>query len=210
MPADATYLTFSYFFNSSNNSNSKEDTNPPKHVNINTQGNSILKKENMELYKAKPQYLNTYSPVGANVSPKTLTALNNSIQCSSSSLASCINNGINNIAVSQPSEPTKNGLLLDLQWSKIKKIGTGLFNLGNNCYLNATLQCMAYTPSLSQWLVNRPHTPVCKLKLLKDFCSLCEVEKIIYDIFNSCNGCAKPNSLCFNIKSKHKSPGIIK
>ena len=90
---------------------------------------------------------------------------------------------------------------LDLNWLKVKKIGVGLLNLGNNCYLNATLQCLAYTPPLSQWLVSKPHSQCCKFKKSKGFCSLCEVEKIICDIFNSCNGCAKPNSLCINIKS---------
>ena len=91
---------------------------------------------------------------------------------------------------------------LELNWSKIKKTGIGLYNLGNNCYLNATLQCLAYTPPLSQWLVARPHSPACKFKQMKGFCSLCEVERIIFDIFNSPNGCAKPNSLCSNIKSE--------
>jgi uncharacterized UBP type Zn finger protein len=88
-------------------------------------------------------------------------------------------------------------------WSKLKKTGIGLLNLGNNCYLNATLQCLAYTPPFSQWLVSRPHSPNCRLKRVKGFCSLCEVEKIICDIFGACNGCAKPNSLCMNIKSKY-------
>ena len=86
-------------------------------------------------------------------------------------------------------------------WSKINKNGVGLLNLGNNCYLNATLQCLAYTPPLSQWLITKPHSTACKFRQSKGFCSLCEVEKIICDIFQSCNGCAKPNALCFNIKS---------
>lgn len=95
---------------------------------------------------------------------------------------------------------------LDLSWSRIRKTGVGLYNLGNNCYLNATLQCLAYTAPLSQWLVTRPHSPACRFRALKGFCSLCEVERIVFDIFNSASsggyGCAKPNSLCFNIKSK--------
>ena len=95
----------------------------------------------------------------------------------------------------------RNQLLLELNWSKIRKIGIGLYNLGNNCYLNATIQCLAYTPPFSQWLVSRPHSPLCKLKPVKGFCSLCEVERIIFDIFNSANGCAKPNNLCCNIRS---------
>ena len=121
---------------------------------------------------------------------KNLTDLNASIQQTALSLSNSVGDNSNS-----------NASWLDLQWSKIRKIGSGLHNLGNNCYLNATLQCLAYTPPLSQWLINKPHSPVCKFKQLKGFCSLCEVEKIIYDIFNSCNGCAKPNSLCFNIKS---------
>ena len=91
---------------------------------------------------------------------------------------------------------------LGLEWFKIRKQGVGLLNLGNNCYLNATLQCLAYTAPFSQWLLSRPHSPACKFKQMKGFCSLCEVERIICDIFNnSGNGYAKPNTLCFNIKS---------
>jgi len=90
--------------------------------------------------------------------------------------------------------------LLEINWSKIRKIGIGLLNLGNNCYLNATLQCLAYTPPFSQWLLSKPHSPTCKFKQIKGFCSLCEVERLIGDIFNSANGCAKPNTLCFNIR----------
>lgn len=97
-------------------------------------------------------------------------------------------------------EPEPNSL--NMHWSKIKKNGIGLNNIGNNCYLNATLQCLAYTPPLSQWLMTRPHSNGCRLKKQKGFCSLCDVERIICDIFSSCNGSAKPNSLCMNIKSK--------
>lgn len=93
---------------------------------------------------------------------------------------------------------------LCMNWSKLKKNGIGLYNIGNNCYLNATLQCMAYTPPFSQWLITRPHANGCRLKKQKGFCSMCDVERIINDIFNS-SGCAKPNSLCMNIKSKNKS-----
>jgi len=95
---------------------------------------------------------------------------------------------------------------LDLSWSRIRKTGIGLYNLGNNCYLNATLQCLAYTAPFSQWLVTRPHSPSCRFRMLKGFCSLCEVERIVFDIFNLAGGggyaCAKPNNLCFNIKSE--------
>ena len=75
-----------------------------------------------------------------------------------------------------------NNSSIETNWSKIKKTGVGLLNIGNNCYLNATLQCLAYTPPLSQWLIGKPHSNSCRFKQLKGFCSLCEL--ISSDFFN--------------------------
>lgn len=107
---------------------------------------------------------------------------------------------LNNLKDQSQLAVLKNLSKLNLSWNKIRKVGKGLHNLGNNCYLNATIQCLAYTPPLSQWLITKPHSPSCRFKQQKGFCSLCEVERIIYDIFNSSNSCATPNQLCFNIK----------
>ena len=198
MPADANSVACGYYFNSS-----EKLGNTHQHFTVlNKDTGNNHHNNKMEVYKAKPQYLSTYTlPGPSNAVQKNLSDLSNSINLATSSLSTNVSSSSND---SQPTNILfKNSIWLDLQWSKIKKIGIGLYNLGNNCYLNATLQCMAYTPSLSQWLINRPHSPGCKFKQIKGFCSLCEVEKIIYDIFNSCNGCAKPNSLCFNIKSNY-------
>ena len=155
-------------------------------------------KNPMDLLKSKYQLLNASS-----ITTSATQATNSSPTTShSSSNANANANTSGEAGQSQQLNALfKNAAWLDLHWSKIRKIGIGLLNLGNNCYLNATLQCLAYTPPLSQWLVAKPHSPSCKFKQSKGFCSLCEVERIIYDIFNSGNGCAKPNSLCFNIKS---------
>lgn len=165
-------------------------------------------KNPMDYLKTKYQLLNTSSS-SANTSSIINSAQNIKLLNGTSN-----NNGItrqpaqqNNsqATASSPSAqgclPNKTNSTLDLSWNKIKKTGLGLLNLGNNCYLNATLQCLAYTPPLSQWLIAKTHSVTCKFKAVKGFCSLCEVEKIIHDIFNGCNGCAKPNSLCFNIRS---------
>ena len=149
-------------------------------------------KNPMDLLKSKYHLLNNNTNTN-NIPTTTITTASSS--SSSQQSNSSASNDLNLLF--------KNAAWLDLNWSKIRKIGIGLLNLGNNCYLNATLQCLAYTPPLSQWLVAKPHSPSCKFKSVKGFCSLCEVERIIYDIFNSSgNGCAKPNTLCFNIKSK--------
>ena len=160
-------------------------------------------KNPMDYLKTKYQLLSTNSTATASSSTiqstKLLNGNNNNNGVKSSSSTSSLN-------ITAPQSQASNTIVnnknsLDLSWSKIKKTGVGLLNLGNNCYLNATLQCLAYTPPLSQWLVAKTHSVACRFKAVKGFCSLCEVERIIYDIFNGCNGCAKPNTLCFNIRS---------
>ncbi|KAE8882825.1 hypothetical protein PF005_g13250 [Phytophthora fragariae] len=42
-----------------------------------------------------------------------------------------------------------------LTWQHSKKIGPGFANLGNTCYLNSVLQCLAYTPSFAQFLLEK-------------------------------------------------------
>jgi uncharacterized UBP type Zn finger protein len=179
MPADADLLC-EYYLSSNLNEKTTKDLQSISKENFDEtedlqfKNNQTHNNNSMEILKAK--FTNSFSQKTAHHDESTIIANNNNL---------FIKNNSN---------------WLDLNWCKIRKTGTGLLNLGNNCYLNATLQCLAYTPPLSQWLVFKPHSPMCKFKQLKGFCSLCEVEKIIYDIFNSCNGCAKPNSLCYNIK----------
>ena len=218
MPADADilceyYLT-SHLKSSSSTINKNKFLNNSSSATLTSDSNikSVLlesidfvkyDKNPMDYLKTKYHLLNTSSSSSSSSLAATSSSTSNIIPNSAQNNLKTLNN--NSKQQNSSSLPTtannNNKSSLDLGWNKIRKTGIGLLNLGNNCYLNATLQCLAYTPPLSQWLVAKTHSVTCKFKAVKGFCSLCEVEKIIYDIFNGCNGCAKPNSLCFNIRS---------
>jgi ubiquitin carboxyl-terminal hydrolase 36/42 len=51
---------------------------------------------------------------------------------------------------------------LSLTWRNVQSIGPGLFNLGNTCFLNSVLQCLTYTPSLAQYILESGHGRTCK------------------------------------------------
>ena len=52
-----------------------------------------------------------------------------------------------------------------LDWPRTSRIGAGLTNLGNTCFLNATLQCLTYTAPLVNYLFADDHVAKCKHKV---------------------------------------------
>ncbi|EHB05214.1 Ubiquitin carboxyl-terminal hydrolase 17 [Heterocephalus glaber] len=51
--------------------------------------------------------------------------------------------------------------MISLSWKRPHGVGAGLWNLGNTCYVNATLQCLTYTPPLANYMLSREHKPTC-------------------------------------------------
>lgn len=49
-----------------------------------------------------------------------------------------------------------------MDWRETQSVGVGLYNLGNTCFLNATLQCLTYTPPLANYMLSLEHGQSCE------------------------------------------------
>ncbi|OEL32957.1 Ubiquitin carboxyl-terminal hydrolase 23 [Dichanthelium oligosanthes] len=55
----------------------------------------------------------------------------------------------------------------------LRRIGAGLHNLGNTCYLNSVLQCLTYTEPFVAYLQSSKHKSSCRTA---GFCALCALQ----------------------------------
>ncbi|EHB01015.1 Ubiquitin carboxyl-terminal hydrolase 36 [Heterocephalus glaber] len=86
---------------------------------------------------------------------------------------------------------------LSLRWERIFRVGAGLHNLGNTCFLNATVQCLTYTPPLANYLLSREHSRSCHQG---SFCMLCVMQNHIVQAFANSGNAIKPISFIRDLK----------
>ncbi|XP_068555179.1 ubiquitin carboxyl-terminal hydrolase 42 isoform X4 [Anas acuta] len=60
-----------------------------------------------------------------------------------------------------------------MDWQQTQSVGVGLYNLGNTCFLNSTLQCLTYTPPLANYMLSLEHNQSCREQ---GFCMMCTME----------------------------------
>ncbi|XP_062234745.1 ubiquitin carboxyl-terminal hydrolase 42 [Platichthys flesus] len=78
---------------------------------------------------------------------------------------------------------------LNLKWTQVHRIGAGLKNMGNTCFLNSALQCLTYTPPFANFLLTGEHSKTCHVP---GFCMMCSMENHIIEVFSNSGNVIKP------------------
>ncbi|XP_051530577.1 ubiquitin carboxyl-terminal hydrolase 42 [Myxocyprinus asiaticus] len=86
---------------------------------------------------------------------------------------------------------------LSLKWNQGHRIGAGLQNLGNTCFLNSTLQCLTYTAPLANFMLTREHSKTCHEP---GFCMMCTMQNHITQVFANSGNAIKPIGVLNELK----------
>ncbi|XP_056153769.1 ubiquitin carboxyl-terminal hydrolase 42 isoform X2 [Lampris incognitus] len=91
---------------------------------------------------------------------------------------------------------------LNLKWTQVHRIGAGLQNMGNTCFLNSALQCLSYTPPLTNYMLTREHSKTCHEP---GFCMMCTMQNHIIQVFANSGNVIKPIGVLNELKriAKH-------
>lgn len=89
------------------------------------------------------------------------------------------------------------GNKLSMKWERVYRVGAGLHNLGNTCFLNSTVQCLTYTPPLANYLLSKEHSRSCHQS---GFCMICVMQNHIIQAFANTANAIKPVSFIRDLK----------
>ncbi|XP_073447119.1 ubiquitin carboxyl-terminal hydrolase 42 isoform X1 [Aquarana catesbeiana] len=89
-----------------------------------------------------------------------------------------------------------------LKWQRMQKVGAGLQNLGNTCFVNSVLQCLTYTAPLANHMLSREHSKTCREQ---DFCMMCVMQSHIVQALSNTGNVIKPTGVINDLRriAKH-------
>ncbi|KAL6259800.1 hypothetical protein P5V15_009711 [Pogonomyrmex californicus] len=80
-----------------------------------------------------------------------------------------------------------------LGWKGTFPVGAGMYNVGNTCYLNSTLQALFHVPALVNWMLSDPHhNSKCEQNNGGGECLTCAVAKTLQFSHQKSGGAIKP------------------
>uniref|UniRef100_A0A4W3K4X3 Ubiquitin carboxyl-terminal hydrolase n=1 Tax=Callorhinchus milii TaxID=7868 RepID=A0A4W3K4X3_CALMI len=125
------------------------------------------------------------------------TACQNADACSIASKKQGTNPGSPDDGIPPPQKVLFPMEKLSLKWVRVYRVGAGLHNLGNTCFLNSTIQCLTYTPPLANYLLSKEHSKTCPQT---GFCMICIMQNHLIQAFANCGNAIKPLSFIRELK----------